>query len=68
MAPTTVATSPGALNNAVASNLDDQLSLTSLNSQPSSIANMMMDPSNLAEQSSIHSVPQSINLLENASN
>ena len=61
MAPTTVATSPGALNNAVASNLDDQLSLTSLNSQPSSIANMMMDPSNLAEQSSIHSVPQSIN-------
>ncbi|CAH1833270.1 unnamed protein product [Saccharomyces cerevisiae] len=61
MAPTTVATSPGALNNAVASNLDNQLSLTSLNSQPSSIANMMMDPSNLAEQSSIHSVPQSIN-------
>lgn len=61
MASTSVATSPGALNNAVTSNLDDQLSLTSLNSQPSSIANMMMDPSNLAEQSSIHSVPQSIN-------
>ena len=61
MPSTNVATSPSALNNTVASNLDDQLSLTSLNSQPSSIANMMMDPSNLAEQSSIHSVPPSIN-------
>ncbi|EHM99783.1 Haa1p [Saccharomyces cerevisiae x Saccharomyces kudriavzevii VIN7] len=61
MSSANIAASPSALNNTVASNLDDQLSLTSLNSQPSSIANMMMDSSNMAEQSSIHSVPQSIN-------
>ncbi|CAI1770216.1 hypothetical protein SEUBUCD646_0P02870 [Saccharomyces eubayanus] len=61
MGPVNIATSPSALNNAVTSNLDDQLSLTSLNSQPSSIANMMIDPSNLVEQSSVHSIPQPIN-------